>query len=200
MNTNYQHDLFVSFHTPSVYKDWLLHSFLPVIKTQLQLERGETKLFFFPEQMRPGLKWPQQLKEGLAYSRCLISLWCPGYFQSEWCLREWRTMVRRERELKISLVGQRAGLVVPIVIGDGDTFPDEAKKTEWIDVKDYVIDGPGFRETKKYVEFQEKIKEWIPRIVKAIEMAPPWQETWLTERFPKVKPVPVLHSPMPTLD
>lgn len=38
-----------------------------------------------------GDRWPDMLKEGLVLSRYMVGVWSPMYFQSSWCVSEWKS-------------------------------------------------------------------------------------------------------------
>ena len=113
-------------------------------------------------------------------------MWAPSYFKSEWCVKECYTMLFREAKLGYRTLKNPGGLVIPVNVSDGKSFPDFGDKAiHYFDCRKYIVDGDGFKKTEKYVEFQEKIEEWVKEVAVVIENVPPWNEEWL--KLPDLK-------------
>jgi len=176
----YQHDVFISY-SHGFIEDWLNDYFIPQFKWRLEGAAGyEPTLFIDRDGISAGDSWPLRLKNALATSKCVVALWSPSYFNSKWCLKECYTMLHREDQYGFRSVENPGGLVIPINISDGQSFHTFGDKDiQYLDLRDYVIDGEAFKQTTTYVEFQKKIEKWSKDVAKAMESAPEWEEVWL---------------------
>jgi TIR domain len=130
-----------------------------------------------------GDSWPLRIQRALAQSRCLLAVWSPLYFHSTWCRKECASMLYRETQRGFRTLNNPAGLVIPINVFDEQFFPDKARKIEWLDLRDYWIVGEGFAKTEKYVQFQDRLRDWSPQVASTVQRAPSWEESWLTEAW-----------------
>jgi len=60
--------------------------------------------------LSPGSKYPRELSQNLCLSLCLVALVVPQYFESEWCMAEWRGMAKFEQ------TRSRTPLIIPVLI------------------------------------------------------------------------------------
>ncbi len=102
---------------------------------QLELWLGEelnrpANIFVDTERIETGMHWPVALQDALRSSRCTVCVWSPSYFQSSWCVSEWKSFRRREEQLGLA----SHGLIAPLRFHDGEHFPDEAKNVQQADV------------------------------------------------------------------
>lgn len=144
------------------------------------------RLFLDRSGIRSGDSWPARLQRALAKSRCMVGVWSPLYFHSEWCRREAAAMLYREAQCGFRTVNRPGGLIVPVNVFDGQFFPERARQIQWLDCRRYWIVGEGFLKTERYVEFQDVLRTWADEVARAIEDAPAWDETWLTAPFATV--------------
>lgn len=179
----YKHDVFISYRRDPYQDEWLVHHFLPIFRALVWQEiaaackRPTIGIFFdqtelsdetrkFDQQgIEPGENWRTSLKEALCYSRCLLALWSPMYFYSEWCLIEWQTFANRG-------VSAKRNLVVPVTVHDGEAFPDPARASQVADLREFVIIGEGFKRTERYVDFQDRLRQLAARVAKVVCEAP----------------------------
>lgn len=188
----YQYDIFVSYRHGQI-NDWLKHIFLPTFKNHLEMAIGREPKIYWDDQIRVGDSWKLNLYKSLALSRCLLSFWHPEYFKSEWCIKEFMIMKHRERIEKYRTMSNPNGLILGILVGDGEYLPKFANQIQYLDCRDYYYSGLAFKETRLFVEFEEKIKkQWAPQIGQAIKKAPEWKKTYLS--IPDVK-IPDLGNP-----
>jgi hypothetical protein len=87
-----------------------------------ELGGREPKLFVDEDNIETGDRWPDSLRDALKASRCMVCVWSPSYFQSSWCVSEWRRFLARERRLNL----HSHGLIAPLRFHDGEHFPEEA--------------------------------------------------------------------------
>jgi hypothetical protein len=181
MPSDYKHDAFLSYLRERPCGPWVKDHFLPYFSHQLgnALNR-EANVFFDQVGIHAGQKWPASLMQALVYSRCLVAVWSPLYFHSEWCQNE--AAIFRHRELKLGLgtILKPDGLIVGLKVNDGKHFPSYAKFTQRSDFQGYYVEGPGFFQTPLHAEMQIKIREFSEDVARIIELAPPWSPDWLT--------------------
>ena len=169
---DYKHDIFFSYKRDSLTLDW--HRWVKdrLVHWLTQEVGGRRIDCFMDEQITVGQHWPDSLQQALRHSRCLVGVWSPEYFQSEWCVSEWKTFVERERVLR------RPGLIAPLQYHDGEHFPDEARSVEWMDVRNYTSTAPAFYNTVRAVELEDKIKEFARGVAQLLYAAPAFDPGW----------------------
>jgi hypothetical protein len=145
--------------------------------------------------IRAGGKWPDEIKYALHRSRVLVAIWCPPYFASNWCMAEWKSMCLREKALRIA-PGRGEPLVWPIRFADGDFFPDDAKKTQHVDMAKWAWSEEAFRRTEGYHEFERAVRDFAERLGARLQRAPAWDAKWPVARpaarKPPVAPLPLM--------
>ena len=179
---DYEYDIFVSYMHDDQMDAWVHQHLLPFIQTFVgnALNRP-VHLFVDRNGINTGESWPLRLQRALAASRCLLAVWSPLYFHSQWCRKECAIMLNRENKLGYRTLDNPAGLVIPVNVFDGHFFPDITKKIEWLDLTAFWIIGEGFSKTEKYVQFQDRLRDWAPQVAQVVNHAPSWQESWLSE-------------------
>ena len=183
----YVHDVFVSYMHDAQMGSWVHDHLLPFVSTFVgnALNRPAT-LFVDRTGIATGDSWPLKLQQAIAQSRCLIPIWSPLYFHSEWCRRECAAMLYREAETGFRTVANPHGLVVPVNVFDGQFFPKRAKQIEWLDCQRFWVIGDGFSRTERYVEFQDVLRSWATEVATVIENAPAWQSAWTDDAWLQV--------------
>jgi hypothetical protein len=176
----YQHDVFVSYMHEDPMGSWVPDRLLPHLKTFVGNALGRhVSIFVDREGIGFGDSWPERLHQALATSRSLVAIWHPLYFHSKWCRKELGVMLRRESLVGLRTVQRPGGLVVPVCVNDGDSFPVPAKKVQSLDCRRYWRHGEAFTKTERYIEFQDRIEDWAPDVASAIKSAPAWDPAWL---------------------
>ena len=178
----YIHDVFISYKRDPFKDEWLLEHFMPLfsyfVREEIAAECGRLPERIFFDQtdvsaasrtfdqhgIEPGQQWRDALAQAIKTSRCLVALWSPMYFFSEWCLIEWESFRLR--------TGGGQPLVIPMRVHDGESFPKPAKDLQAPDFSDFVIIGPGFKQTKAYPEFQQKLRGFARAVAKGVAQAP----------------------------
>jgi hypothetical protein len=202
----YQHDVFLSYLHVRPSGTWVHEHFLPYFSFQLgnAINRWPD-IFIDRTGIHLGQKWPIRLKQALAHSRCLVGIWCPLYFQSEWCQNECAIICYRENQLGYGRGGNSQGLLVGVKVNDGIHFPTFAKDSQFADFERYFYDESGFASSELYVEFQRKVAEFAEGVARVIKKAPPWSAEWETPAWTDdvIEGVQALPKPkvqQPTLD
>lgn len=175
---DYVYDVFFSYKRHSLTLEWTrqVHTRL---KFWLMQELGgqEPNLFVDEDCIETGDRWPEKLREALRLSRCMVCVWSPSYFQSSWCVSEWRSFLARERRLNM----KPHGLIAPMRFHDGDHFPEEAQAIQWTDVTPYTSTMPAFWTSQRALELEDKLKEFAASVAHMIQRAPAFQADWPVE-------------------
>ncbi|MFG2343751.1 TIR domain-containing protein [Streptomyces phaeochromogenes] len=173
---DYSIDVFVSYSRRAGWaRQWIDNHFYPNLKKCLEDEIGSTSVVFIDKQMKEkvGMPWPDLLAERLGESRLMIPVLSPPYFESEWCVAEWHTMEKREKE------EETPGLIYPIVFSDGKKFPESVQGRQLCKkFKKYNNPHLSFKETEPYNHFYREVKRLARRVSERIENVPPWREDW----------------------
>lgn len=178
----YRFDLFLSYRSETVTSHWINEVLLPLLSRHYMGEAGkQLRVHNYAVTMSQGGEWPLELKRNLAHSRCLLSLWCAGYFRSPWCVLEHTIMRRREDLAGYRNPAQTNGLILPIVVSDGTSFPSQVASIQALDIKKLVYtSASAFTGAAKYLELEDVIRDWMPNAIRAINTAPDWKSDWLT--------------------
>jgi hypothetical protein len=180
----YLHDVFISYSRRFPFGQWVEELFIPFFEPYLQAALNRSaNVFYDREGILSGDAWPMKLKHGLAHSRCLVAIWSPLYFQSEWCKYECIVMLYRERELGFRTLNNPAGLILPVKVHDGDSYPPYARSVQCENWIQYAKVGEGFRKTEQFAEFQEKMSKWTETVARTIDLAPEWDAAWLSNAW-----------------
>jgi hypothetical protein len=102
----YQHSCFISYKHPPRFSDgsgvsshfW--DEFVRAFKERLESRLTIGLSAYWDQRLRsaPGVKYPSELAQRLCRSVCMIAILVPEYFESSWCLAEWKAMERLEQE------------------------------------------------------------------------------------------------------
>lgn len=179
----YQYDVFVSYRRKS--EDWVHKYFLPLFRYHLEEAVGGRNISIFVdiEGIKSGDAWPQRLHNALAHSKCLVPVFLPSYFHSLWCVKELAIMEARCRECGMWTIQNPGGLILPVCISDGEFFPETVKEIQALPCHEYHRMGPGFKNLEPYNRFEGLIMEWTNQVARAIEQAPEWNSSWLTNEW-----------------
>jgi TIR domain len=184
---DYRYDIFLSVKRDDTFGDWLRSHFIPLFFSYLKQDvivkchRKFSDYFFYEQTLRPGDPWPDELKDGIRRSRVALALCSPEYFYSDWCLTEFYSFLNRGGKV-----------LVPVSIYDGEAFPKDARNIQSADLSQYVLVGKGFKDTERYIEFQDKLKTLSKDVAERIGAAPdycdwPIEEKTVAEAEPEIK-------------
>ncbi len=146
-----------------------------------------------------GSDWSLQLKESLAYSRVLVTIWSPPYFKNPWCVYECAMMLDREHQLKEQATENLPNLILAVIISDGDNFPEFTTKIRKFDCREFVVVGPVFDSLPIYYEFQKRMRVWAKEMALVIKQAPEWRQTWCRDPILDIRKVPIPTFRLPKL-
>ncbi len=172
---DYQYDVFISYKRDDLFQKWI-STVVKHLGYWLAQELGvrEVKIFVDQECLEVGDLWPESLKSALKSSRCMVGIWSPSYFQSEWCMTEWESFLGREKLVNMGF----HGLIAPVRFHDGEHFPPRAKQVQWLDFAPYTCPLDVFWSTPLAVEFTSKIQELAKSVAAIIRRAPAYQHDW----------------------
>jgi hypothetical protein len=175
---DYLHDIFISYRRwDEDWIRWTEKNFVRPLRALLRPGLGNVKIFV-DTQIESGTSWPLRLAKALACSKILVPVLSRDYFQSDWCRLELALMLERERLTGFCCRSNPTGLILPIVIDDGDCFPPEIQaiqtKQKFHDFANpcMCLDSP------KQEHFAGAIKAWLPDIELALGQVPPFDPNW----------------------
>jgi hypothetical protein len=176
----YEHHVFISYARGEMWTPYVKNVFLPRLNAYLENEIGFLQkgvpLAFFDEQIEMGAHWDPLLKHKVACSTVMVCLFSANYFKSVWCRREMALMLEREQHCGLHGNGDNYGLVIPVRLGDGDTFPDLASRVQHRDFEDYA--DPDIEGTPRASELNKLIQALAKTIAKTIKQANPCCPDW----------------------
>jgi hypothetical protein len=189
---DYEYEIFLSYRRSDTVGPWVKTHLEPRLSARLnEIAPGQIRISC-DFQMESGARWPDELKRRLRLSGLLLTVWSADYFRSAWCMAEWRSFKEREQMLGLFGAQQTKGLVYPIRYADGDYFHPEAKITQWNkDFSRYNYPDEVFRQSAKYIDFDDLVKEMAQELVAQLQTLPQWRAD-----FPIVEPAPL---PPPSL-
>ena len=169
----YQYDAFFSYKRDPESDDW--HERVKEKLTfwlKQYLGRQDVRIFFDREDIHTGTRWRMRLADALKTSRCIVCVWSPLYFQSQWCLSEWKTFVERSRHAN-------SDLVLPASYFDGESFPQAAKDIQFRDFSRFASTMPRFWDTESAVRFEETcLRPFAEDLARIIRSAPNYNDAF----------------------
>lgn len=168
----YAYDAFFSYKRDDESDDWH-RRVKEKLAFWLKLNLGTpVNIFFDTKEIRTGEEWRDVVRDALKTSKCIVCVWSPLYFQSQWCLSEWQTFSAREE------ISHRT-LVMPASYFDGKTFPPNARKKQFSDFSKYASTLPRFWDTEFAVEFENTaLKPFADDLANLIRGAPTYSDTF----------------------
>lgn len=175
VSADYEYDVFFSYKRHNLTLEWT-RQVAQQFKHWLSEELGgrPAKIFVDEDCIELGDEWPEALKLAVRRSRCMVCIWSPSYFQSSWCVSEWRSFLEREKLAKV----RPHGLIAPLKFHDGEFFPEEARRVEWVDVSPYAVTVPAFWASAKAIELEGEIKKFARKVAAIIGNAPAFRADW----------------------
>jgi hypothetical protein len=166
---SYQNDIFFSYKRDPQTDDWY-HQVEAKIRLWVGLELGyEPKIWVDRRSIQAGTKHTPEIRSALKQSRVMVSFWSPLYFRSLWCMTEWKTFLHRGEKYATPLV-------LPASVHDGDTFPDEARDTQYHKFNDFFKSCPIFWKEQGALQFEDQLKAFSMRLAQMIMQSPPFED------------------------
>ncbi len=195
MADGYKYDVFVSAASKSPVEPWVDNHFLGMLRVHLSNEMSsEPKVFWYKEQAT-GTKWEENLKNVLPRSRILVAILSPHYFRSNWCVAEFQSVAEREQQLGLGNVHYPEGLIYPVLFSDGDCFSEVDRVRIWKDLSKWRYHWPQFRDSQKYLEFDEAMRDVGRELKSQIDSVPPWRADFPVIANPTVLPESTMKLP-----
>jgi hypothetical protein len=124
---NYENHIFISYRRSDAdWVRWTRENFVRALTSLLRLRLGGVKVFM-DETIEDGASWPNHLALSLSRSRIMVAVLSRDYFQSDWCRLELALMHHRETTGNFRTPANPWGLIIPVIIDDGDCFPPEVQ-------------------------------------------------------------------------
>jgi hypothetical protein len=186
--TDYLYDVFLSYTHAPPFGPWARGGFLDLFEQYLRnaLFR-HPNIFYDATDIKHGDAWPLRIKRALAASRCLVAVWSPDYFISEWCVRECCVMLTREQKLGYRTINNPSGLIVPVRVFATEHLPEAIRKliddTHYLDAQDYTSSVENYKATPEYGALEKELKKWVFKVADVINKAPAWENDWLSPPF-----------------
>lgn len=182
---SYQWDVFLSYRREAPVREWVWRILAPALRQWLpQYATPAPRLFLDIENGIPlGSAWSQALEGALRTSRCLVPVFNPPYFESEWCLAEFQTMLERRRVSGFDAI-------IPVQFADGNLFPPAARALQWAKFEPFNWYRRPSQTSRAFVD---EVKGLCQVIVARSQAAPGWDPGWpvLTPSAPPPSPVPL---------
>ncbi|MBS1914404.1 MAG: toll/interleukin-1 receptor domain-containing protein [Bacteroidetes bacterium] len=183
LNTNagYNYEVFVSYRKWKIEKwDGWMQMFVTMLTTYLAPCIGSGAVYVDYERAEGGVDWPEHLAASLARSKVMLAVLSKDYFRSDWCKLELELMLRRQELMKgAGGQGDAIRLVIPVVIHDGDSFPEEVRRIQQIKFHDHA-DPNMRRPSKEYRDFCAQVRNVVcPAIEEALTGAPHFDPAWV---------------------
>lgn len=176
----YQYDVFISYRSTS--REWVREVFLPTFEHFLEEEVGkDVSIFADWHDIGAGDAWNERLKNGLAFSKCLVSLLLPTYFESEWCKKEFAVFENRSHQHGMLSFAMPHGLIIPIILHGlgGRPFPNAVDEKQCLNYQKYYVPSTGgYKRLKKYLKLQEEIKSLARTVAQTLQNTPDWHPDW----------------------
>jgi hypothetical protein len=196
--SGYQYDLFISYSRVGSVPKWLLNHFLPKLADCLADQFAPAPKLYVDKRMQRGVHWPSDLQKALQHSKIMIQLLTPPYFESKWCMAEWRSMQEREKLLGLGGPDISQGLVYPILYSDSENFPMDGLVRSWKDFKEFAHPDPVYQQSRRYIHFHREVNELAVDLVRLLKQVPEWQPDWPLVDIPD--PVIIPPPPIPRFD
>lgn len=124
---DYEYHIFVSYRrSDEDWVRWTREILVRALSSLLRPALGQLRIAI-DEKIETGSSWPAHLAQNLSRSRLMVAILSRDYFQSDWCRLELALMHHREKQLNFRTAKNPYGLIIPLVIDDGDCFPREVR-------------------------------------------------------------------------
>ncbi len=180
MKKGYKYHIFISYpRFDDNWTRWTRDNLVGALRSLLMPQLGKVEIYI-DESIESGTSWPKDIAKGLSQSQLLLAVLSRGYFSRDWCRLEMALMYHREQLAKLRTRENPKGLIIPIVIDDGDCFPNEIKEMHPKKMHKFANPFIG-RETKEQMELAEFLRINVcPIIDEALKRVPPYDPNWET--------------------
>lgn len=185
MADDYEHSIFVSYRwLTERWRSWVSTILIPALEdiakpTKLDLDRRP--IWWDAREQKPGIKWPPELARKLARSQFMVALLCEQYFvEGSWCVWEYESMRMREAAMTHINNPGTCGLIIPIIIQDGDDLPEDVNHRSPIDlVKPKLANPYMVKGTPSHAQLFEVLSDALSKqLVACANAAPAFNPYW----------------------
>jgi hypothetical protein len=180
--SGYEFDVFISYRRKGNPLNWVHNHFFPKLRDCLADHVADEPAVFVDERLETGTSWPVRLENALNRTKVMVAVFSSQYFQSPWCMAEWRSMVEREQLLGLHSEGRPQGLIYPVLLSDSDTFPEFARVRTWRDLKRWNTPEPILQLTTEWVDFHRQVESIAMELAGLLARVPAWQPGWPAHR------------------
>ncbi|MEP4198485.1 MAG: toll/interleukin-1 receptor domain-containing protein [Aliishimia sp.] len=145
----------------------------------------DRQIFFDRQCIDAGTNWQVELREGLDRSPILIPIFSPAYFNSDFCVAELKTFMRREDKLGL----QRGALIHAAKVYDHRLFPAWAQQIQAVALDDFFLLDDSFWNSPKSHDFDLVLKGFADAATQKIRKIG-LNGPHYNEDFPKLPDVP----------
>ncbi|MXS82931.1 toll/interleukin-1 receptor domain-containing protein [Nitrosomonas oligotropha] len=185
----YKFDIFVSYRRTETIGGWVKNHLVPRLQLRLNEIAPRNVEVFCDFKMADGVNFPAELRNKIKASGLLLSIWSADYFRSTWCMAEWVSFRERQKQLGLFTDDHTQGLVYPIRYSDGDYFHPEAKIVQYRkDFSQLNYPDEAFRNTPKYLEFDDLVKQVAEDLVARLNDIPAWRADFPIAELPVLEP------------
>ena len=164
---SFKYSCFISYrHGQRATAEVLVDNLYKVLAGEISLWLNED-VFLDRDRLRGGDFYNEALSRALCQSVCMIVLFTPIYFDTEftYCAREYLAMEQLER-YRLSLLGnlsvQEHGLILPVVCRGRELLPDFIRKQRnFFDFEKYYLGSTTLPSKGKYLNDIQEIARYV---------------------------------------
>lgn len=164
MQNEYKYHVFLSARSSPVVEQWVEDYLIKYLTEWLTQELGgETAQLYWYK------NYPERtVIEALRGSCCLVAVWSPAYFRSDWCVAEWQSFRMRGEECHKG----PNHFVLPILWHDGEKFPPATQGVTAADFKNFTLTGAAFERSERFLYFQIAVQNLAREVALVVGQAP----------------------------
>jgi hypothetical protein len=181
----YSHDIFISYRRNPETHTWITQHFVPLLQVRVDMVLGRRPSVFVDNQIESGTSWPVALGNALGASRVIIVLWTANYLRSRWCAAELSHMLNREHTEALRTVKDPYGIVLPVFIHDGKSFPQQLSHIQYFAMQQ-CFNLRMAHNSPRAEELDAILAQESESIAACIEGAPAWRAHWREEATQKL--------------
>jgi hypothetical protein len=161
--TDYRYDVFISYAHAAPVKRWVQEYFGFELQNYLGALLNRTiapRIFMDRWDIHSGDEWEARLGHALRESIFMVPVLTADYLRSRWCKAELEAFLKRERAHKLVAADGTGGLVRPVLWVPFDPLPRMLTRKEFVDMSDFAYDNQAFRNSQKYMDFQNSVRDF----------------------------------------
>jgi hypothetical protein len=106
------HSCFISYRHPASIggrEEKIIKHVYTALKDHVEMYTHEYSVYFDEPRLVPGYQYDERLAKAICQSACMVVVYWPSYLESEYCIKELRTMLSIEEERRSLLAGELHG-------------------------------------------------------------------------------------------